>query len=64
VQVFRPGPIEGQVSAFVTRREVGRDHARFDATLVDDDGRVLVQLEGVSTHRLPGEAAGRTWADA
>jgi NADP-dependent 3-hydroxy acid dehydrogenase YdfG len=64
LQLFRPGPVDGPVQAFVRRREVGRDHARFDAALVDSEGRIVVELKGVSTHRLPGEGPARSWTVA
>jgi acyl transferase domain-containing protein/thioesterase domain-containing protein/acyl carrier protein len=48
------GPLPAEIYSWVRLKDSGADDARFDATICDADGRVLVEVRGFAMTRLKG----------
>jgi NADP-dependent 3-hydroxy acid dehydrogenase YdfG len=54
-RAYAHGPAEEPVHAVLKGRVLGPHHTVSDIAFLDGDGRLLAELEGVETHRRPGE---------
>jgi hypothetical protein len=59
VQLYREGPIDGLVRAIAFARRAADGHAVCDVTFVDEEGRAVAELRGVSTHVRPSTSDAR-----
>ena len=62
VHVQRGGPVGEAARGVLQARDVGADHTRYDALLVDEQGVVILDVRDARMHRLPGEGPARDWA--